>query len=99
MFSRKLLFYASYPASDIRQPVGQMAILSISGSKDGLAKPAKVEKAKGLLPASTEYMVIQGGIHSYFGEYVLQSGDGQARISGWQAREQIRDDTLAFLER
>ncbi|WP_165422830.1 alpha/beta family hydrolase [Ktedonosporobacter rubrisoli] len=94
---RGLLLYASYPASDIRKQLAQMPVLSISGSNDGLATPAKVENARTFLPDHTRYIVVKGGIHSYFGDYGLQKGDGQASISRSQANEQISSASLEFL--
>jgi hypothetical protein len=83
-----LLLYAAYPRSDMSKQQG-LVVVSISGSRDGLATPQQVNENKHLLPASTQYVVIQGGIHSYFGDYGIQSGDGTATIGREQARAQI----------
>jgi hypothetical protein len=83
-----LLLYASYPRSDMSRQQG-LAVVSISGTRDGLATPQQIDQNKHLLPASTQYVVIQGGIHSYFGDYGMQDGDGTATIGREQARAQI----------
>ncbi|GCE25521.1 thioesterase [Dictyobacter alpinus] len=93
-----LVLYASYPASNISQQLPHTRVLSISGSQDGLATPAKIKVNKPLLPANTQYVVIQGSIHSYFGEYGHQSGDGDPKISRDDARTQILNHTLSFLQ-
>jgi hypothetical protein len=91
-----LLLYASYPASDMSTSL-QAAVLSISGSDDGLATPAKIDAAKPDLPPSTTYVVIQGAVHAYFGDYGPQPGDGTPTISHGDARTQISAATVDFL--
>jgi len=76
-----LVLLASYPASkdDLTRYAGK--VLSISGSLDGLATPEKIDSSKLLLPVSTQYLVIQGGNHAFFGWYGDQSGDNPATIT------------------
>lgn len=76
-----LVLLASYPASkdDLTGYAGK--VISISGSLDGLATPEKIEASKLLLPVSTQYLVIQGGNHAFFGWYGDQSGDNPATIT------------------
>jgi hypothetical protein len=91
-----LLLYASYPATDISTTLSAQ-VLSISASNDGLATPAKIQASKALLPSSTTYVVIDGAVHSYFGDYGPQPGDGIPTISHDQARHQISDTSTQFL--
>ncbi len=76
-----LVFLASYPASsdDLSTYAGQ--VLSISGSLDGLATPAKIAASHALLPQDTKFIEINGGNHAYFGWYGDQAGDNIASIS------------------
>lgn len=76
-----LVLLASYPASsdDLTDYSGR--VLSISASLDGLATPEKIEASRSLLPATTEFIEIQGGNHAYFGWYGDQSGDNLATIT------------------
>jgi hypothetical protein len=92
-----LLLFAAYPSGDISQRTN-LQVVSISGSRDGLATNAKVDAAKHLLPPTTTYIVIQGGIHGYFGDYGQQDGDGQPTISREQAQRQITASSLHFLQ-
>ena len=94
---RGLLLYASYPAGDLSQPLANTAVLSLSGTNDGLATPAKVAASRPDLPATTRYSAIDGGIHAFFGDYGAQSGDGQPAISRASAQEQIVTASAAFL--
>jgi dienelactone hydrolase len=91
-----LLLFASYPATDMSTSL-KAAVLSISGSDDGLATPAKIDAAKVDLPPSTTYTVIDGAVHAYFGDYGPQPGDGTPTISHDDARRQISDASVAFV--
>ena len=91
-----VLLYAAYPSKDISQDTKQ-DFTAIYGTQDGLATPAKVNANKKLLPPTTVYLLIQGGIHSYFGDYGHQDGDGQATISRQEAQSEIIADSASFL--
>jgi hypothetical protein len=92
-----LLLYASYPASDLSQSLTS-AVLSISGTNDGLATPADIEASKADLPASARFLAIDGAVHAFFGDYGSQPGDGEPTISHDEARTQIADASVAFVE-
>ncbi len=72
-------------------------VLSISASLDGLSTPTKIEAAKGYLPASTQYRVIEGGNHAQFGNYGPQQGDGKASIDAASQQQQTREALLALI--
>lgn len=91
-----LLFYASYPATDIRDSL-KVPVASISGSRDGLATPAKIKASKANLPADAEFTVIEGASHAQFGAYGLQPGDSTPSISNEDARRQISDASVGFV--
>lgn len=93
-----LVLWASFPVTDISGRTG-LEVASITGSADGHSTPAKVEERKPLLLAGTEYVEIPGAIHSFFGDYGLQPGDGTPTISREAAQEQIVVATVALLER
>ncbi|TFD26664.1 alpha/beta hydrolase [Cryobacterium lyxosi] len=90
-----LLLFASYPATNMAQV--NVAVLSISGSNDGLSTPAKIAAAKPALPAAARYLVVEGGVHAFFGDYGRQDGDGKPAISHEQARTQIAAESVAFV--
>ena len=71
----------------------------ITGSADGLSTPEKVDERKPLLPPGTEFVEIPGAIHSFFGDYGLQPGDGTPTVSREAAQQQIVALTVALLER
>jgi hypothetical protein len=92
-----LLLYASYPASDISTTLTADA-LSIYGTKDGLATPFDIERTAALLPPEAGFIPIEGAVHSFFGDYGPQPGDGTPTITHDEARAQIGVESLAFLE-
>ncbi|MEV4738128.1 MULTISPECIES: alpha/beta hydrolase [unclassified Microbacterium] len=74
-----LVLFGSYCADDLS--TSGLAVLSISGSEDGLSTPAKVNAARHLLPADAEMVEIDGASHASFGDYGPQAGDGTPAIS------------------
>lgn len=92
-----LLLYASYPAGDVRESL-TTTVQSVSGSRDGLATPAKIDASRAHLPADTTFTVIEGGTHAQFGAYGLQPGDGTATISDREARTRISWASLRFVQ-
>ena len=91
-----LILLAAYPINDISS--ADIPVLSISGSNDGLTTPADVEASRKQLPAGTEFVIIPGANHAYFGDYGAQSGDGQASISRQDAQEQITRAIIGFMK-
>lgn len=73
-----LVLFGSYCADDVS--TGDLAVISISGSEDGLSTPAKVDAARDLLPADAEMIEIDGASHASFGDYGPQAGDGTPTI-------------------
>ncbi|HEX8508838.1 MAG TPA: alpha/beta hydrolase, partial [Propionibacteriaceae bacterium] len=69
-----LLLYAGYPAGRLTRT--DLQVVSVSGSADGLATPADIAASKADLPASARFVVVPGAVHSFFGDYGDQSGDG-----------------------
>lgn len=83
--ARGLLLHASYPASDISQTLTTDA-MSVSASEDGLATPADIDASVPNLPEGSAFVTIEGAVHSFFGDYGPQPGDGQPTISHDEAR-------------
>lgn len=92
-----LLLWAAYPVRDMSEQT-DLAVMSVYGTNDGLATPADIDERKPDLPASTGYVPIDGAIHSYFGDYGLQNGDGRPGTTRADAQRQIADASIRFLE-
>lgn len=90
-----IAFWASYPAGDMHTFPG--AVVSISGSNDGLSTPDKIQASKANLTPQAVYVVIDGGNHSQFGYYGAQDGDNAATITREQQQAQIVDATVKML--
>jgi hypothetical protein len=92
-----LMLYASYPANDISSTL-HAAVESISGSRDGLATPAKIATSRNDLPEDAHFTVINGADHAQFGDYGPQGGDNPATISHDDARTQISSASVDFVD-
>ena len=92
-----IAFWASYPADSMVDYTGM--VVSISGSRDGLSTPDKINASVALLPAATQWYQIQGGNHGQFGWYGLQSGDGVATIPREAQHKEILTATMRLLSR
>jgi hypothetical protein len=94
-----LLLFASYPDGSNDLSKRGITVMSVSASLDGLATPEKIAETKLLLPASTEYVVINGGNHAQFGSYGKQARDNDAMISSAAQRGLMLEATLRLLRR
>jgi len=90
-----LVLWASYPASRLER--ADLTVTSVSAERDGLSTPAKVDAAKSKLPPDTSYVVVPGAVHSWFGDYGEQSGDGTPTGDRAEAQAQITQATQAVL--
>lgn len=93
-----LVLWAAYPADGANLAQRELAVVSVSGSLDGLATPETMVAKQGLLPAATRYVVIQGGNHAQFGWYGPQSGDNPATISHAAQQAQVVEATRMLLQ-
>lgn len=79
-----LILCGSYPSYDISDK--PIRLLSIYGSEDKVLNKEAYEENRVNWPEDSTEMVIEGGNHSFFGNYGIQEGDGEPAISN---REQI----------
>lgn len=84
-----LVLFGSYCANDLSDT--DLAVLSLSGSEDGLSTPQKIADARHLLPVDAQLVEIEGASHSSFGDYGPQAGDGTPTISDADMRAEVRD--------
>ena len=76
-----LILLAAYPAGSSDLSSYNINVLSIYGDQDLVLDVNKLEDTKILLPSNTEYNIILGGNHAYFGNYGEQKSDGKATIT------------------
>jgi len=55
-----LVLWASYPAASDDLSARELAVVSISGTRDGLATEEKIAASRSLLPAQTRWVTIEG---------------------------------------
>ena len=77
---------------------GDLRVLSVTGSEDGLSDPATIDANRGRLPEDAVTVEIDGMNHAQFGAYGDQFGDGTARIDDPAARSALAETVTAFLE-
>lgn len=82
-----LVLFGSYCANDLSD--SGLRVLSIAGENDLLSDVATIEGAAPLLPADTEFVVIEGANHASFGDYGAQSGDGERSITSDEMRAEL----------
>jgi hypothetical protein len=80
-----LILCASYPADDLSGL--PLRFLSIRGSNDGVLNLKRYEESRKFWPADSTEKVIDGGIHSFFGCYGIQKGDGEPGITNMEQLE------------
>lgn len=73
-------------------------VLKISASEDGLASPKEIKQFSSNLPATTEFIMIEGANHSQFGYYGFQLGAGEATISREEQQRITQLEILKFLD-
>jgi ABC-type nitrate/sulfonate/bicarbonate transport system substrate-binding protein len=91
-----LLLWASFPAADISDRT-EVGVTSISGSEDALVTPDDLMTSVADLPPETVFVEVEGAIHSYFGDYGLQPGDGDPTVGRDQAQDEIVGASLELL--
>lgn len=91
-----LVLFGSYCATDVSN--SDLAVLSLSGSEDGLSTPEKIDAARDLLPPDAEMVEIEGASHASFGDYGPQAGDGEPELSSDQMHAEVADVLVPFFQ-
>lgn len=90
-----LILLGSYSTEDFS--AGEVDVLSIYGSEDGVLNMEKYEEYRSNLPADTTELVLEGGCHAYFGVYGAQDGDGTPTITNEEQIERTAEAIAAFV--
>lgn len=91
-----LALLATIPFGDLSGV--SIPVYSIYGDTDGLITLSAIEENRAALPASTEYVLIEGANHAQFGDYGTQRNDLPAVISLTTQHTAIVEALFAFLE-
>lgn len=92
-----LILLASYPSDSADLTDSALPVLSLYASNDGLTKAEDIEVSKERLPASAQFVEIQGGNHAQFGLYGEQKGDLASDISPVAQQQVMVEATLQWL--
>ena len=92
-----LVLWGAYPSSGDDLSTWEGLVTSVSATNDGLTTPDDIVRTTPLLPAGTEFVIIDGGNHAQFGWYGEQRGDGVATISREDQQSQTVAATLRLL--
>lgn len=74
-----LLLLGAYSTADLTET--ELTVLSLYGSEDKVLNSEKYDRNRSNLPSDFAELVIEGGCHSYFGDYGMQNGDGTPTIT------------------
>ena len=91
-----LVLWAAYPTRSMADVTG-LEVLSISASNDGLTTRADIADSVDDLPPTTRFIEVDGAVHTFFGDYGDQPGDGLPSIDRADAQSQIVSATLELL--
>ncbi len=89
-----IIFLASYPSKQIKE---SLSSLSIYGTKDNVLNMEDFNKKKSLLPTNQTIVEIDGGNHSYYGNYGEQRNDGIATISRLEQQKITKDAIIKYI--
>lgn len=90
--------YASYPSGDELKNL-DVEVISVYGDKDGVVNQENLDNSKDNLPADSEFIEIDGGNHSQFGDYGLQKGDNKATIDESKQFNLTAEYTIELLDK
>lgn len=91
-----LLLWASFPAADISENT-ELTVSSIYATEDAFATATDVTSSATDLPPDAAFVPVEGAIHSYFGDYGLQPGDGTPTVGREAAQTEIAGASLELL--
>lgn len=91
-----LVLMAAYPADGVRV-TGSYAALSLWAGNDEVADGARVRAGLEQLPAGSRLVEVPGAVHSFFGRYGPQSGDGIPTVSRADAEAAILAAVSSYL--
>ncbi|MDQ7024930.1 MAG: alpha/beta hydrolase [Anaerolineae bacterium] len=92
-----LFFMAAAPSGDALASTN-MPIMLLYGTNDGRASVDNILQSEANLPSTARFMAIEGGSHSQFAYYGLQSGDNEATISHDEQMTQTAAALIALLD-
>lgn len=93
-----LVLMGAYPAAGTSVAASWPA-LSLAGQDDAVASFDEVDAGMRLLPQGSTLVTIPGSVHSFFGRYGPQAGDGVPTVSRADAEADILDTVRGYLSK
>jgi hypothetical protein len=93
-----LLLLAAFSAERDDLSTLDLPIFVLAGEHDKVATLEEVKAGMARLPRDAKLVVIEGAVHSFFGRYGPQRGDGVPTVSRAQAEKDIRSSLSEFLD-
>lgn len=84
-----IILCASYTTSDFSDT--DLRFLSIYGDRDKVLNMDSYDRSRNFWPTDAKEVVIDGGIHSYFGSYGIQNGDGEPELTNEEQLQETVD--------
>ena len=91
-----LILLAAYSTEDLSS--SGLSVMSIYGSEDHVLNKQKYKDCFSFLPENTKELIIEGGNHAQFGNYGIQSGDGEATIDSSEQQNQTVEFVIKSLQ-
>lgn len=91
-----VILLAAYSTADLNAL--DINAVSIYGSADGVLNIQKYNECKSNLPKNLNELVIDGGCHSFFGNYGMQKGDGTPLITRDEQQAATVDYILSVID-
>jgi len=92
-----IAFWDSYPPDSADLSDSTLSALSIFGTTDNVPNTDNFDDKRHLVPASTEFVGIEGASHAQFGDYGPQKGDVVASISLAEQHDSVAEIMLDFI--
>ena len=92
-----LVLMGAYPAESDDLSAMDLPTLVLAAENDGLATLQEVQAGLERLPEATETSIIPGAVHSFFGRYGPQAGDGIPSVVRAEAEAVIYNALSGFL--
>lgn len=93
-----LVLMGAYPAGNSNLSSKRFPVLNLAAQFDGVAEGAKVRDGLNRLPSGTQVTLLEGGVHSFFGRYGPQRGDGIPTVTRAEFEDRLLERLTAFLE-
>lgn len=93
-----LVLLAAYPAEGTSLTDARFPAISLLATQDGVADASKVRDGLTRLPAGTPLVPVEGAVHSFFGRYGPQAGDGVPTVDRATAEARIAATLGGFFD-